>query len=1211
MDDLNKTKEELLKDLQELRQEYYSMKASFDKFITEQKDSMYNMEVSEKQFKSIIESTNDFIWTVDPIHFGLQTFNSRLRNNFLETRNIKVARGMTPHDLYPSEKFTQTWNDLYKRVLQEGSYTTEYEGQTAEHFMEITFNLIKLNGKVVSISAFGRDITERKKTEKEFIEAKVKAEENEELFRSTFEQAAVGVAHVGMDGQFLRINKRFCEILGYSQSEMMSFSFQDITHPDSLNNDLLNAEKLRTNQIETYNTEKRYIRKDKSYVWVNITVSLLRDSSGESKYFITIAEDITERKQAEEALRKSEERLRQAQAIAAIGNWEIDLKTWKVSLSESALKILGIESETGEVLHELVKSIALKAYRERLDEANRQLITANIPYDQEYEIKRQNDGKVRWIYTKAAITEFSEGIASKAVGVIQDITESKQIKEKLEESEIRFRTLSENELVGVYILEQGKMTYVNPELAHIFGYEQAELIGAPPLKVIHPDDHALVIENIRRRAEGEVEKLQYEFHGLCKNGEIKNIEVRGCRITLNNEIALIGNIMDITQRKQSEKALHEVTSRLSEVLENSLDASYKRDLQTNTYEYLSSVFTKITGYSQKEMNILPLEKVLELMHPDDIPETNRIIAEALSGPAGNAYNVTYRFKCKEDGTYRWILDKFTVMHNEGKPVALIVSVSDITQSKHMEELVKERTHELQKVSERHTLAVRAANIGIWDWDVVNDVLIWDNKMYELYGILQEDFGGAYEAWSQAIYSDDKVYTEGELQAALDGKREYKPEFRIVWPDGSIHYIQAYALTFHFPDGKPNRMVGINFDITERKNTEKALKENESRFRTFIEHAPVAIGVFHLNGLGFYANNKFLDALGLQNLDEMIGRPAHEYFIPQFREDSKERTQRRLKGLPVPLVYESVALRSDGSEFPVQLAVAPIQLSDRNASIAFLFDLTEIRQAEKKLMENEELFRHVFQYATAGVCLVGTNGRFIRVNDALQKIIGYTEGEIVNCTFDSITYPEDVPLGSELFKKMLSGDIEKATIEKRFLRKDGKIILAIVSSTIMRPDNLKPYFISHVIDITDIKESEEKLRISEERFRSLYLHSPLPYQSVDENAILIDVNPAWLTTLEYNKDEVIGKNFTDFVLDEHKEQFVTSYSAMKADGYIHNAAFDLVCKSGKIINTIFDGSSRQGEFHPKPLTEPYLIVSHHTALHNNLMVTIHISNVQTT
>jgi PAS domain S-box-containing protein len=125
---------------------------------------------------------------------------------------------------------------------------------------------------------------------------------SEERFRATFEQAAVGMAHVGLSGQWLRVNRRLCEIVGYSRQELQDLTFQDITHPDDLAIDLGQAERLAAGRIESYSMEKRYIRRDGSVVWVNLTGSCVRDGEGRPEYHIAVVEDIDSRKRAEESL---------------------------------------------------------------------------------------------------------------------------------------------------------------------------------------------------------------------------------------------------------------------------------------------------------------------------------------------------------------------------------------------------------------------------------------------------------------------------------------------------------------------------------------------------------------------------------------------------------------------------------------------------------------------------------------------------------------------------------------------------------------------------------------------------------------------------------------------------------------------------------------------------------------------------------------------
>jgi two-component system sensor histidine kinase UhpB len=137
---------------------------------------------------------------------------------------------------------------------------------------------------------------------------------SEERFHATFDQAAVGIAHVSPTGRFLRINERFCNIVGYTRDEMLARTFQDITHPGDLDVDVEHMQQLLRGEAETYSMEKRYFRKSGERVWVNLTVSLLRDRAGDPRWFVSVVEDITRRKESEVQARAYQDRLR---ALAA------------------------------------------------------------------------------------------------------------------------------------------------------------------------------------------------------------------------------------------------------------------------------------------------------------------------------------------------------------------------------------------------------------------------------------------------------------------------------------------------------------------------------------------------------------------------------------------------------------------------------------------------------------------------------------------------------------------------------------------------------------------------------------------------------------------------------------------------------------------------------------------------------------------------------
>src|ERR671916_1572323 len=167
-------------------------------------------------------------------------------------------------------------------------------------------------GRITNFVGVQNDITERRRIE-EILR------ESEERFRATFEHAAVGAAQVGIDGRWLRVNRRLCEIVGYTHEEMLGMTFADITHPEDLEADLEQTRAMLRGESQTYTMEKRYVRKDGHTVWVNLTVSLVREASGEPRYFIAVVEDISARKRIEEErdLLLVREQLARAEAVAA------------------------------------------------------------------------------------------------------------------------------------------------------------------------------------------------------------------------------------------------------------------------------------------------------------------------------------------------------------------------------------------------------------------------------------------------------------------------------------------------------------------------------------------------------------------------------------------------------------------------------------------------------------------------------------------------------------------------------------------------------------------------------------------------------------------------------------------------------------------------------------------------------------------------------
>ena len=244
------------------------------------------------------------------------------------------------------EEFVKIIEETHKEH-EDGKLTIPERPKLDDKELERMHEKVLVNKLSEKVEELEKEITRRKQIEDAL-------RESEEQFRSTFEQAAVGIAHVAPNGQFLRTNKRFCDILGYPEDGMFKLTFQDITHSDELEMDPNLANQLLDGKIKSYTMEKRYLKKDGTIIWVNLTISLVHKPDGEPKYFISVIEDITKRKQAEQSLLDSEEKFR---TISATANDAIIMADNDGNISywnKAAEKMFGYSNEEaiGKKIHE-------------------------------------------------------------------------------------------------------------------------------------------------------------------------------------------------------------------------------------------------------------------------------------------------------------------------------------------------------------------------------------------------------------------------------------------------------------------------------------------------------------------------------------------------------------------------------------------------------------------------------------------------------------------------------------------------------------------------------------------------------------------------------------------------------------------------------------------------------------------------------------------
>jgi PAS domain S-box-containing protein len=254
--------------------------------------------------------------------------------------------------------------------------------------------------------------------------------DSEARFRGVFENAAVGIARVAPDGRWMEVNQRLCDIVGYAREELMTKTFGDITHPDDLEQDLEAMRRMLAGDIDTYLREKRYYRKDGSVVWANLTTSLVRNADGAPDYFVSLIEDISARKLAEEMLREREERLSLASWTAGLGVFEWDVQADRaVWENERMYEIFGHTRADGA----LSKAHLIESYMHpddppAFEQALADGMKSGGPFHAVFRIRRK-DGALRWLELAGNFELTPDGAPIRMIGVLADITERKRAEE--------------------------------------------------------------------------------------------------------------------------------------------------------------------------------------------------------------------------------------------------------------------------------------------------------------------------------------------------------------------------------------------------------------------------------------------------------------------------------------------------------------------------------------------------------------------------------------------------------------------------------------------------------------------------------------------------------------------------------------------------------------------------------------------------------------
>jgi PAS domain S-box-containing protein len=788
--------------------------------------------------------------------------------------------------------------------------------------------------------------------------------------------------------------------------------------------------------------------------------SIIVDQSGEATGAVLSSRDVTDAKAAETALREREERLRLLTDNMNDMITQVDCYGAILYASPSVKSVLGYEPESRVGLNCL--SQVHPEDRERVRYILEGAARGGRSRSAEYRYLN-SQGEYIWLETVGSPLRGADGQVEGLVLSSRDVTERREAEDGLYDTRRKYRDIFDHANDAILIFDhQGCIQEANKVACQRLGYAYRELVG---MNVTSIDSRFR-----DRDAAPDIERCLAEGHGvietdhIAKDGTHRPVELNCTPITYGPDTALLCIARDVSERREAERRLRSSEHLLQQTQSTAHIGGYYIDLVEGTSEWTDEAF-RVCGIDPIKERARR-DEYLQLVLPQDREMVNQAWWEL---PERDV-NVDFVYRLlTPDGRLRHIHNRGKMeLDDQGDVIGIFGTIMDITDLKEAELKLKESQDLLAEAQKLSKTGSYRYDLGTWE-------VKWSEEMFRLFGRDPAGMEPSIEEYWSLVHPDDLPGFKSGLRRAVDNLSPFDLTYRVRVGDAHIIVHSAGKIVAD-DDGSPKYLIGTLTDITEKLQAEEDRRRLERRFRDIFDSANDILVIVDHEGRLIEANSVACRRLGYSR-EELLEASLFDIIEPSSRQGLTEAFS-RLRGVS-ELLFESSHIGRDGTVIPVEISCKAVDIDGKNALLLVARDITERKDAERRLMESQRLLAEAERASKMGSFRVNLVTGQIQASEEFFWILGLDEGHRpLREHLTSTVHPEDRGRLSEAIERVRTGR-DEVDLDYRMMAGDGTIKYVQART---RPEfGANGRFIGifgTIMDVTERKRAEQAAKLAE-------------------------------------------------------------------------------------------------------------------------------------